>query len=102
MRIIKIPFLVATSKDFPKARKWLEQWCAITMAADWRHIQDVRAAYPSADSVKVASGRKVTVFNVCHNDYRLIVAIHYNRRIVYTLGFLTHAEYSKDKWKEKL
>ena len=102
MRIIKAPFLAAAAKDFPKARKWLEQWGAIVAAVEWRHLQDVRAVYPSADAVKVASGRKVTVFNACHNDYRLIVAIHYNRRIVYTLGFLTHAEYSKDKWKEEL
>jgi mRNA interferase HigB len=42
------------------------------------------------------------VFNVCGNDFRLIVAIHYNRGIVYTLRFLTHAEYSKDKWKKEL
>jgi mRNA interferase HigB len=62
----------------------------------------VRKTYASADAVTVKSKRTVTVFNVCGNDYRLIVAIHYKTRIVYTLRFLTHAEYSKDKWKDEL
>ena len=42
------------------------------------------------------------VFNVCGNTYRLIVAIHFDRQLVYTLRFLTHAEYSKDRWKDEL
>lgn len=48
------------------------------------------------------SGRQVLVFNIRRNDYRLIVATHFNRQIVYTLRFMTHAEYSKDDWKETL
>jgi hypothetical protein len=27
---------------------------------------------------------------------------HYNRQLVYTLRFMTRAEYSKDGWKETL
>ena len=42
------------------------------------------------------------VFNIRRNDYRLIVAAHFNRQIVYTLCFMTHAEYSKDTWKSDL
>jgi mRNA interferase HigB len=52
--------------------------------------------------VKVSSGGQVVVFNVCGNAYRLIVAIHFNRQIVFTLRFLTHADYSKDQWKTEL
>jgi mRNA interferase HigB len=102
MRIIKVPFLVETVKQFPKARKWVENWCTITKVARWKNLQELRRTYPAADAVTVKSGRTVTIFNVCGNDYRLIVAIHYNRGIVYTLRFLTHAEYSKDKWKNEL
>lgn len=102
MRIIKVPFLHEAAKKFPKARKWIENWHSLTKGAQWKNIQEVRASYPSADTVTVDSGSNVVVFNVCHNDYRLIVAIHYNRGIVYTLRFLTHAEYSKDKWKKEL
>jgi len=41
-------------------------------------------------------------FNIRRNDYRLIAAAHFNRQIVYTLRFMTHAEYSKDRWKDTL
>jgi len=55
-----------------------------------------------ADPVKVASGRTVVVFNIRGIRYRLVAAIHYNRQIVYTLRFMTHAEYSKNRWKDAL
>ena len=50
----------------------------------------------------VHSKRTVTVFNGCGNKYRLLAALHYNRKTVFTLRFLTHAEYSKDEWKNDL
>lgn len=50
----------------------------------------------------VGSGKSVIVFTVCGNTYRLIVAIHFDRQMAYTLRFFTHAEYSKDKWKDEL
>jgi hypothetical protein len=27
---------------------------------------------------------------------------HFDQQIVYTLRFMTHAEYSKEKWKDRL
>ena len=63
---------------------------------------DARKTFPHADQVKVKSGRTVTVFNVRGNEFRLITAIHYDRRKVFVLNFLTHAEYSKDTWKNRL
>jgi mRNA interferase HigB len=80
----------------------LEIWRTVVKAATWRNLMEVRRTYPGTDSVKVSSGRQVQVFNVCGNEYRLIVAVHFNRQIVYTLRFLTHAEYSKDRWKAEL
>ena len=63
---------------------------------------DTRKTYPHADQVKVRSGRTVTVFNVSGNDFRLITAIHYDRQKVFVLDFLTHAEYSRQTWKNRL
>jgi len=28
--------------------------------------------------------------------------MHFDRQVAYTLRFLTHAEYSKDRWKDEL
>jgi len=102
VRIIKQAFLVQAGKVHPKAAGYLETWRRIVRAADWRSLAEVRRTYPSADAVRVKSGRQVLVFNVCGNDFRLIVAAHFNRQIIYTLRWMTHAEYSKDIWKDTL
>jgi mRNA interferase HigB len=102
VRIIKEAFVKDASVLYPKAAKYLEAWRKIVRLAEWRSLPDVRKTYASADAVTVRSKRTVTVFNVCGNDYRLIVAIHYKSQIVYMLRFLTHADYSKDKWKDEL
>ena len=43
---------------------------------------------------------KFTVFDIGGNKYRLITAIHYNRKKVYIRHVLTHTEYNREKWKE--
>ncbi len=90
------------ARDYPKAARYLETWRTVVKAANWHSLDDVRASYRSTDAVRVRSGRQVLVFNVCGNTYRLIVAAHFNRQIVYLLRFLTHADYSKDTWKTEL
>ena len=102
MRIIKEPFLVNAGRKHPPAASHLEVWRKTVKAAVWRNFVDVRRSYPDTDFVKVRSGRQVLIFNIRRNDYRLIAAVHFNREIVYTLRFMTHAEYSKGRWKDRL
>jgi mRNA interferase HigB len=102
MRIISRKRLREFAQRYPDAAEALEKWHRVFREARWRNIQEVRRVYPHADSVTVASGNTVTVFNVCGNKYRLIVAIHYNRQRVYVLRLLRHADYSKDLWKQSL
>lgn len=102
VRIIKEKFLRDSAEQYPKAAKYLTAWVKTVRAAAWRSLADVRACYPSADMVPVASRKQVLVFNVCGNTYRLIVAMHFDRQTTFTLRFLTHAEYSKDTWKDEL
>jgi mRNA interferase HigB len=102
MRIIKTSTLRRFWKAHSEAEASLRTWVAQTKAAKWRNFPEVRKTLPSADLVTVASGRSVVVFNIAHNRYRLIAAIHFNTRIVYTLMILTHKEYDRDSWKEQL
>jgi len=102
LRIIKEQFLKDAAPPNSKTGKWLESWRLAVKAAEWRNIGDVRKTYPSADPVKAGSGRSVTIFNVCGNEYRLITAIHYDKQRIYVLQFLTHADYDKNKWKTDL
>ena len=90
------------AEQYPKAAKYLAAWVKTVRAAAWRNLGDVRRCYASADMVLVGSEKPVIVFNVCGNTYRLIVAMHFDRQTAYTLRFLTHAEYSKDRWKDDL
>lgn len=80
----------------------LERWVTLTKAAIWTDFKDVKSTFDSADAVRVDSGRIVVVFNISGNKFRLVTAIHYNVAKVFVLRFLTHAEYSKNKWKEEL
>jgi mRNA interferase HigB len=102
MRIISPKSLREYAIQYPDAADSLGNWERVVRAADWRSIQDIRRVFPHADSVQVESKRIVTVFNLRGNRYRLIAAIHYNTQRVYVLRFLTHAEYSKDLWKDDL
>jgi mRNA interferase HigB len=102
VRIVKEAFLRDVAWRYPQAAKWLAAWVTTVRAASWRRLADVRRCYPSADMVRVGSGKPVLVFNVCGNTYRLIAAMHFDRQTAYTLRFVTHADYSADRWKDEL
>lgn len=101
MRIITKKRLAEAAGLHAKARPAIFHWHVVAQAADWRHLSDTRATFPHADQVTVKSGRIVTIFNLT-NAFRLITAIHYNRRSVYILRVLTHAEYDSGDWKMTL
>lgn len=102
MRIITRTRLKQFWTKHRDAREWLCNWHDTVKAAGWRNLSEVRKTFPSADGVEVASGKTVTVFNVCGNKYRLVVAIHYNTKMVFVLWLGTHAEYDKGDWKKPL
>src|SRR5437764_7869613 len=101
MRLIKRTTLRDYARRFPKAVTPLGDWARLALSGAWKNLVDTRKTFPHADQVKVRSGRIVTVFNVCGNDFRLIIAIQYDRRKIFILNFLTHAEYSKNTWKNR-
>jgi mRNA interferase HigB len=79
-----------------EAERPLRTWFRVVCRAEWENFAEVRSTYPHADQVG-----KFTVFNVGGNKYRLVAVIHYNRGKVYVRHVLTHAEYSRGKWKEE-
>jgi mRNA interferase HigB len=79
---------------------WLANWVTVARAANWRTIQEVKATFPAVDGgVKVKSGGTVTVFDVCGNRYRMIVSVIYQVQVLIILELMTHADYSKNRWK---
>ena len=103
MRLIGKLRLASYWKKHRDAKQWLEHWCAVVEAAEWKHLPDARETFPHADGgVKVGSGGTVTVFNVCGNKHRLVTAIKYEIGAVFILRIMTHAEYGRERWKESL
>jgi len=82
------------ARSYPGARSSLQHWFTIVRKTDYASFVDVRRTFPSADQVG-----KFTVFNIGGNKFRLIAAIHYNRKKVYIRHVLTHAEYDRGTWR---
>jgi mRNA interferase HigB len=102
MRIIKESFLRAAVLRHPRAAEAVAAWIRLVRAAEWENPIALHRTFPHADPVKVRSGHTVYVFNLRGNEYGLIAALHFDQGRVFTLRFLTHAEYDRNRWKEEL
>ena len=102
MRIIKPSTLTQWAKQHSNAAPALLHWYEVAREAKWDTLTDARRDFPHADMAKVESMKTVIIFNIAGNNFRLITAIHFNTGRVFLLDFLTHAEYSKDTWKNSL
>ena len=91
MRVIAL----STLRDFwvkhPAALEPLSAWYAIASRVHWSSPVDVKAAYRTASFL---AGNRV-VFNIKGNDYRLVVAMHYNRQIAFVRFVGTHRQYDQ-------
>lgn len=69
----------------------LEAWYHEVRRATWKTPADVKRSYATASLV----GSDRVVFNIKGNSYRLVVAVHYRRAIVFIKWFGSHAEYDR-------
>lgn len=91
MRVIKKPTIIEFYTKHADAKNDLLAWHAEAKAAEWNSPHDILKDYPNASIIK---GSRV-VFNICNNNYRLVVKIHYNTGIVFIRFIGTHKEYDK-------
>lgn len=101
MLLIGQDVLTKSARRHADARSWIAGWVVTVERAGWRSLDELRLDYPSADGVKLRSGVVVTVFNVKGNEYRLLTIVNYPGQSVSVLELLTHAEYDKQRWKER-
>jgi mRNA interferase HigB len=95
MHIISRKHLLEFAEVHPDSENALDNWYRLMKRTDYDSFVALRQTFPSADQVGT-----LTVFNIGGNKVRLIAAIHYNTHRIYIRQILTHAEYSKGKWKE--
>ena len=91
MRIIALGRLRDYWRKHPQAEKPLRNWYAEASRASWRTPADIKVAHRNASFL---AGNRV-VFNIKGNDYRLIVAVHYNRGRMFIRFVGTHDEYDR-------
>lgn len=102
MRIIAEGTIRQWASGQARAASSLRQWVKVVRPIRWGSFAELRRTFPSADLVRVPSGRNVVVFNIGGNAFRLVCAVHFNTEMVFALRFMTHAEYSKVTWKNDL
>jgi len=91
MRIIALRTLREFWRRHPDAEVPLRAWYAIARRAVWSRPAEVKADYRNASFV---AGNRV-VFNIKGNDYRLVIAMHYNRGLMFVRFIGTHREYDR-------
>ncbi|OFZ97856.1 MAG: addiction module toxin RelE [Betaproteobacteria bacterium RIFCSPLOWO2_02_FULL_62_17] len=91
MRIIALGTLRIFWQKHADAEIPLRSWYAAASRADWHAPADIKADYRSASFI--ANNR--VVFNIKGNEYRLVVAVHYNRGMMFIRFIGTHREYDK-------
>ena len=94
MHVISLKALRAFWSRYPEAESALRRWHQVVESATWNTFADIRGTFSSADSYQ-----RCVIFNVGGNKYRIIAAVHYDRRKVYLRNVLTHAEYDRGDWK---
>jgi mRNA interferase HigB len=91
VHVISMKKLRAFWAKHPKAEEPLTAWYRVAEKADWLGPNDIRNTYRSADPI----GDEFVVFDICHNDYRLVVRVNYARSTVYIWDVYTHADYDR-------
>lgn len=91
MRILSKKTLVEYWTKVPAAEVELKAWFAEAKDAKWQTPVEIKAKYGSASILK--EGR--VVFNICGNNFRLVVRINYEFQTIYVRFVGTHKDYDK-------
>ena len=96
MRIISPKKIRQFWASHPDSRSPLARWIRTVRNAEWDSFEDVRLAMGK----RVDRHKRLFVFDIGGNKYRLVAAIHFNTGIVFVRRIMTHADYDGGKWKE--
>ena len=79
---------LSASKDRLAVKAALDAWFDEASKAAWKNTADVKRRYATASMVSA-------VFNIKGNDYRLVVAVDFEKAIVWIKWIGTHKAYDK-------
>jgi mRNA interferase HigB len=82
---------LAGHRDQAAVKAALDAWFAEVKRARWRNTADVRRLYATAS---IVTAERI-VFNVKGNAYRLVVAVDFEKGIVWIKWIGTHRDYDR-------
>lgn len=82
---------LAGQKDQPAVKAALDAWFDEVSKADWTSSADVKRLYATAS---IVSAERI-VFNIKGNDSRLVVAVDFEKTIVWIKWIGTHKAYDR-------
>jgi mRNA interferase HigB len=82
---------LASHQDQPAVKAALDAWFDEVKKARWRNTADVKRSYAAAS---VVTADRI-VFNVKGNTYRLVVAVDFDKGIVWIKWIGTHRDYDR-------
>ena len=78
-------------KDYPALKSALDAWFDEVRRASWASTADTKRRYPTAS---IVTAERI-VFNIKGNDYRLVVAVDFEKGIVWIKWVGTHRDYDR-------
>lgn len=87
--IIARKTLLDYTKKYPKAKNALLKWYYELLEKDFKNFNELKEVYKSAS---IVNDDRI-VFNICGNDFRLVVRISFPYKAVQIKWFGTHKEY---------
>ena len=82
---------LSASKDQPAVKSALDAWFDEVRKSVWKTTADVKRHYATAS---IVSAERI-VFNIKGNDYRLVVAVDFEKAIVWIKWIGTHKAYDQ-------
>ena len=91
MRIIARRTLREFWEKYPDAEVPLVKWFKEVKRSSWKNFQELKKQFANASVV----GNDRAVFNIKGNDYRLVVALDFEKQITWIRFVGTHRQYDK-------
>lgn len=95
MRVISRRALRDFWETYPQAKAPLSAWFRVMEHGSFSDFNALKTAFGAADYLA-----PYTIFDVGGNKFRVIAAVHYDRRRVYVRHVFTHADY--DQWSYEM
>jgi mRNA interferase HigB len=95
VRVISRRALVDFWSVHSQAQPPLAAWLRLIECSDFTDFIALKRTFGAVDYFAPH-----TIFDVGGNRFRIVTAIHYNRRRVYVRHVFTHAEY--DRWSDRM